>query len=101
MEARPSRKSVRRVKRKLHEVLRPWNTGAWPEVADRVNRVLVGWSGYFGHGTVYYAYRAVDNHPYDRVRHFLRRRHRSSPAARACCPRARACGRGASCGCWT
>lgn len=57
-------------------MLRPWNTGAWPEVAERVNRVLVGWSNYFSHGTVYYAYRAVDNHLYDRVRHFLRRRHK-------------------------
>jgi RNA-directed DNA polymerase len=76
MEARPSRESVRRVKRKLHEVLRPWNTGAWPGVADRVNRIVAGWSNYFSHGTVYYAYRAVDNHLYDRVRHFLRRRHK-------------------------
>ena len=76
MEARPSRKSIARVKRKLHDVLRPWNTGAWPEVADRVNRVVVGWSNYFSHGAVYCAYRAVDNHLYDRVRHFLRRRHK-------------------------
>jgi RNA-directed DNA polymerase len=76
MDARPSSKSVKRVKRKLHEVLSPWNTGPWPEVARRVNRILVGWSNYFGHGTLYYAYRAVDNHLYDRVRHFLRRRHK-------------------------
>jgi RNA-directed DNA polymerase len=76
LDARPSKKSVQRVKRKLHEVLRPWNVGAWPEVAKRVNRILVGWSNYFSHGTCYYAYRAVDNHLYDRVRHFLRRRHK-------------------------
>jgi RNA-directed DNA polymerase len=76
MEARPSRKSIGRVKRKLHEVLSPWNTGAWPQVADRVNRIVVGWSNYFSHGALYYAYRAVDNHLYDRVRHFLRRRHK-------------------------
>jgi len=76
MDARPSSKSVGRVKRKLHDVLRPWNNAAWPEVAEQVNRVMVGWSNYFSHGTVYYAYRAVDNHLYDRVRHFLRRRHK-------------------------
>jgi RNA-directed DNA polymerase len=76
MEARPSRKSVGRVKRTLHEVLSPWNTGAWPEVVERVNRIVVGWSNYFSHGALYYAYRAVDNHLYDRVRHFLRRRHK-------------------------
>jgi RNA-directed DNA polymerase len=76
MDARPSKKSIQRLKRKLHEVLRPWNTGTWPEVADRVNRMLVGWSNYFNHGTLYRVYRAVDNHVYDRVRHFLRRRHK-------------------------
>jgi len=76
MDARPSKKSVQRLKRKLHEVLCPWNVGPWDEVAGQVNRILVGWSNYFGHGTPYYAYRAVDNHLYDRVRHFLRRRHK-------------------------
>jgi RNA-directed DNA polymerase len=76
MDARPSDKSIKRMKRKLHEVLRPWNTGPWSDVADRVNRIMVGWSNYFNHGTLFFAYRAVDNHLYDRVRHFLRRRHK-------------------------
>lgn len=76
MDAHPSDKSVERVKRKLHEVLSPWNTGPWEEVAGRVNRILIGWSNYFSHGTLFAAYRAVDNHLYDRVRHFLRRRHK-------------------------
>jgi len=76
MDARPSKKSIQRLKRKLHEVLRPWNTGTWQEVAGRVNRMLVGWSNYFSHGTLYLVYRAVDNHMYDRMRHFLRRRHK-------------------------
>jgi len=74
--AAPSARSVARVKRKLHEVLTPWNVGPWPEVADRVNRIVVGWSNYFRHGTLKAAYRAVDNQLYDRVRHFLRRRHK-------------------------
>ena len=76
MDARPSKKSIDRLKRKLHEVLRPWNAGTWEEVAGQVNRMLVGWSNYFSHGTLYLVYRAVDNHVYDRVRHFLRRRHK-------------------------
>ncbi len=76
IDARPSKKSIDRLKRKLHEVLRPWNAGTWEEVAGGVNRMLVGWSNYFSHGTLYSAYRAVDNHLYDRVRHFLRRRHK-------------------------
>lgn len=76
MDARPSKKSIERVKGKLHEVLSPWNVGTWPQVAKQVNRILAGWSNYFSHGTCYHAYRAVDNHLYDRVRHFLRRRHK-------------------------
>jgi RNA-directed DNA polymerase len=39
---------------------------------------LRGWSAYFGYGTRLMAYRAVDNHVYDSVRHFLRRRHKVS-----------------------
>ena len=54
----------------------PGNTGAWPEVRDQLNRLLRGWSAYFGYGTRLPAYRAIDNHVYDRVRHFLVRRHK-------------------------
>ena len=73
--ASPSKKSVQRIKTKIGDMLNPGNKGAWPVVRDRLNRLLVGWSGYFGYGTRLQAYRAVDNHVYDRVRHFLARRH--------------------------
>ena len=43
---------------------------------DRLNRLLRGWAAYFSYGTRLMAYRAVDNHVYDRVRHFLGRRHK-------------------------
>lgn len=76
MDARPSKKSIIRMKQKLHDVLTPQNVEPWEKVAGRVNRILVGWSNYFSHGTLFSAYRAVDNHLYDRVRHFLRRRHK-------------------------
>ena len=33
---------------------------------DRLNRLLRGWAAYFGYGTRLMAYRAVDNHVYDR-----------------------------------
>jgi RNA-directed DNA polymerase len=74
--ASPSTKSVLRLKAKVSDILVPGNTGAWPEVRDRLNRLLRGWSTYFGYGTRVPAYRAVDNHVYDRVRHFLVRRHK-------------------------
>jgi RNA-directed DNA polymerase len=76
LAAYPSKKSVRRLKEKLHAALEPWNTGPWDEVAATVNRMLRGWSGYFRYGTLKRAYRAVDNHVFDRVRHCLRRRHK-------------------------
>jgi RNA-directed DNA polymerase len=73
--ASPSKKSVARLRRKVNEVLVAGNQGTWPEVRDRLNSILRGWSSYFNYGTRLLAYRAVDNHVAARVRHFLRRRH--------------------------
>jgi RNA-directed DNA polymerase len=74
--ASPSKKSVQRIKTKIGDMLTPSNKGAWPGVRDRLNRLLIGWSAYFGYGTRLQAYRALDNHVYDRVRHFLVQRHK-------------------------
>lgn len=76
--ASPSKKSVARLRQKVNAVLVPGNTGPWPKVRDQLNRLLRGWSNYFGYGTRMPAYRAVDNHVAARVRHFLRRRHKVS-----------------------
>ncbi len=73
--ARPSKKSVARLRRKVYEVLVPGNKGTWPEVRNRLNSILHGWSSYFRYGTRLQAYRAVDSHVAERVRHFLRQRH--------------------------
>jgi len=70
-----STKSVQRFKTKVGELLVPGNKGSWLEVRDQLNRLLRGWSTYFSYGTRLSAYRAIDNHVYDRVRHFLVRRH--------------------------
>jgi RNA-directed DNA polymerase len=72
----PSKKSVQRIKTKVGDMLRSRNKRAWPDVRAKLNRLLAGWSAYFGHGTRLQAYRAVDNHVYDRVRCFLVRRHK-------------------------
>jgi RNA-directed DNA polymerase len=72
--ASPSKKSVGRIKTKVSELLVPSNTGAWPEVRDRLNLLLQGWSAYFGYGTQAQACRAINHHVGDRVRNFLRRR---------------------------
>ena len=74
MGASPSKKSVARLREKVNAVLIPGNKGRWVEVRDRLNRILRGWSNYFNYGTRRQAYRAVDNHTAERVRHFLRQR---------------------------
>jgi RNA-directed DNA polymerase len=74
--ASPSKKSVQRVKAKVSDLLVSGNKEPWPQVCHRLNRLLLGWSAYFGYGTRMPAYRAVDNHVYDRVRAFLRKRHK-------------------------
>jgi len=74
--ARPSTKSVAGLRRKVGDLLMPSNVGTWLEVRDRLNRILQGWSAYFSYGTRLTAYRAADNCGLERVRHFLRRRHK-------------------------
>jgi len=74
--ASPSKKAVARIKGKVGDLLIPSNVGTWPEVRDRLNQMLRGWSAYFSYGTRRHAYRAIENYVYDRVRHFLRRRHK-------------------------
>ncbi|MBF0561090.1 MAG: hypothetical protein HQL37_03525, partial [Alphaproteobacteria bacterium] len=74
--ASPSEKSVKRIKLKVNEILVPGNMKPWPEVRDQLNQLLRGWSAYFCHGTKARAYKAVDTHVLDRVRHFLSRRHK-------------------------
>jgi RNA-directed DNA polymerase len=74
--AGPSRKSVQRIKDKIGDLLKPGEKGSWPQVRNRLNRLLAGWSGYFGHGTRVPAYRAVDHHVSERVRCFLAKRHK-------------------------
>jgi RNA-directed DNA polymerase len=76
--ASPSKKSVSRLRRKVGDLLVRQNMAPWLEVRDQLNRILRGWSNYFGYGTRLMAYRAVDHYVYDRVRSFLRRRHKVS-----------------------
>jgi len=74
--ASPSKKSRQRLKQKVGDLLIPGNTGRWEEVRDRLNQILRGWSAYFSYGSRATAYREVNNYVSDRVRHFLKRRHK-------------------------
>ena len=76
LAAKPSKKAVQRLKGRVREVLDHGIISPWPEVRDRLNRVLRGWSAYFSHGTRTMAYRAIDNYVQTAVRNFLQRRHK-------------------------
>jgi RNA-directed DNA polymerase len=76
--ASPSQKSIARLRQKVGDLLVRQNTAPWPEVRGQLNRILRGWSNYFSYATRLMAYRAVDHYVYDRVRSFLRQRHKVS-----------------------
>jgi RNA-directed DNA polymerase len=78
LAAKPSSKSVRRLKDKVRKQLGPSNKEPLPDVVRALNRLLRGWAGYFSHGSTFVAYRSVDAHVYERMRNFLRRRHKVS-----------------------
>jgi RNA-directed DNA polymerase len=74
--ASPSKKSVQRLKTKVHDLLVPTNLAPWVEVRDTLNRSLRGWSNYFCYGTRGGAFRSIDHYVTERVRAFLARRHK-------------------------
>ena len=78
MGCSPSKKSVNRIKAKVGEHLEPGNTAPWEQVRDRLNQKLRGWKVYFGYGSPTRVYAVLDEHVEERVRHFLRRRHKVS-----------------------
>ena len=67
---------MQRIKTKIGEMLTPANMAPWPKVRERLNRLLLGWSAYFGYGSLAKAYRDVDHYVVDHVRDFLARRHK-------------------------
>ena len=74
----PSQKSVGKITEKVSELLDRRVVQPWEEVRDQLNATLRGWKQYFNLGSTSKAYRAVDAHVEERVRHFLRKRHKVS-----------------------
>jgi len=74
--ARPARKKVLGVCRRLNELVGTLPTCIEPEVLIRqVNQVLRGWANYFCYGTYTPAFQIVHRHACRRVRRWLRRKY--------------------------
>ena len=48
----------------------------WPEVCADLDATLRGWQAYFSYGTLKQVYSELAGHVANRIRHFLRRRHK-------------------------
>lgn len=74
----PSLKSVKRFRENVREYLGRDNTKPWEEVRNRLNQKLKGWAQYFQLRRPWKTFEALDEYVEDRVRHFLRKRHKVS-----------------------
>jgi len=77
LAAQPSKKSVRRLKRKIKRWLKRGNPRSWKMIVKRLNQKLAGWANYFHYGTRLFAYRAIDHYVYEAVTDFLADRHKT------------------------
>lgn len=77
LAARPSQTRIQDFTSKVYELLHSQVVAPWPEVRKQLNAKLRGWQNYFRYGTVSRAYHIVNGYVEERVRHFLRRRHKT------------------------
>jgi RNA-directed DNA polymerase len=75
----PSKKKVRKLCESISESTRRRSLRKSPEeLVTKLNRRLLGWAGYFHLGPVSRAYRVVDRHVTNRLRQWLRKKHKRS-----------------------
>ncbi|MBI4806068.1 MAG: group II intron reverse transcriptase/maturase [Desulfovibrio sp.] len=72
----PASKALQRFHTRIRELLRPGNQTPIKETVARLNRRLRGWANYFCYDNVGPARQNMDLYVYDRIRSFLRRRHK-------------------------
>ena len=74
---RPSKKKVAAVCHRISE----WTSSSWGSLDEqvqvaRLNRLMIGWANYFCQGPVSNDYRRITEHARERVRQWLRRKHK-------------------------
>jgi group II intron reverse transcriptase/maturase len=80
---RPSAKKIAGIKREISdETSRRWVGTDVEERVARLNRMLLGWSNYFCLGPVSTSYQALDRHARQRLRQWLRRKHKGQGMSR-------------------
>jgi hypothetical protein len=73
---RPSKKAVKRVRRRIHdETSRRWNLTSVEKRVRQVNAILRGWCGYFDQGPVFREYRMLKTYTERRLRRWLMKKH--------------------------
>src|SRR3989338_3894878 len=72
----PSRKAEKRLRERLKGLLYRGNPTPWPNLCQRLNRLLTGWANYFSYGSCSKGYLRTDRYVEDSVRRFLRKRHK-------------------------
>lgn len=77
LAARPSKKSIARLKEKIRERTRPATLLQNPEtLVGRLNALLRGWCHYFDYGTLCQSYQVIERHTLARVRRWWGRKFR-------------------------
>ena len=72
---RPSKKSIKKVKEKIHaETMGRWNYQPVEERILKMNTILTGWKNYFNQGPVKRCYRDIDDYTARRLRIWMQRR---------------------------
>lgn len=74
--ATPSKRSLKRLRRKIADLLRANRTAPMPDVVKSLNSILRGWKNYFSYGTTAKAYQSIDWYVSQKIRRFNNRRNK-------------------------